>query len=127
MNLLLDTNAFLWFSEDNKKLSSTAKSFIEDSENICFVSIASIWEMAIKTSLNKLKVKIGFKNLLEEIKKNDFDLLNISFEHTLKITDLEFHHRDPFDRIIIAQSLVEHFSIISSDKIFDKYNIERIW
>ena len=127
MNLLLDTNAFFWFSEDNKKLSSKAKSFIENSENICFISIASIWEMAIKTSLNKLKVKIGFKNLLEEIKKNDFDLLNISFEHTLKITDLEFHHRDPFDRIIIAQSLVEHFSIISSDKIFDKYNIERIW
>jgi len=127
MNLLLDTNAFLWFSEDNKKLSSTAKSFIEDSENICFVSIASIWEMAIKTSLNKLKVKIGFKNLLEEIKKNDFDLLNISFEHTLKITDLEFHHRDPFDRILIAQSLVEDFKIITSDKIFDKYNIERIW
>jgi len=127
MNLLLDTNAFLWFSEDHKKLSSTAKSFIEDSENICFVSIASIWEMAIKTSLNKLKVKIGFKNLLEEIKKNDFDLLNISFEHTLKITDLEFHHRDPFDRILIAQSLVEDFKIITSDKIFDKYNIERIW
>ena len=83
--------------------------------------------MAIKTSLNKLKVKIGFKNLFEEIKKNDFDLLNISFEHTLKITDLEFHHRDPFDRILIAQSLVEDFKIITSDKIFDKYNIERIW
>ena len=112
---------------DNKKLSSKAKSFIEDSENICFVSIASIWEMAIKTSLSKLKVKIGFKNLLEEIKKNDFDLLNISFEHTLKTTDLEFHHRDPFDRILIAQSLVEDFKIITSDKIFDKYNIERIW
>ena len=83
--------------------------------------------MAIKISLNKLKIKIAFDKLLSEIENHGFDLLPISFEHTFKIVDLEFHHRDPFDRLLIAQSFVEEFVFLSSDVIFDKYGIERIW
>ncbi|MCD4745405.1 MAG: type II toxin-antitoxin system VapC family toxin [Bacteroidales bacterium] len=127
MNLILDTHTFIWFSEDDPLLSAKAKSLIEDSDNNCFVSTASIWEMAIKISLNKLKIKIEFKKLREEIINHDFDLIPISFEHTIIIKDLTFHHRDPFDRLLIAQSIVEEFSIISKDKIFDKYKIKRIW
>ncbi len=127
MNLILDTHTFIWFSEDEPRLSKKAKSLIENDENNCFVSIASIWEMAIKISLNKLKIKIEFKNLINEIKKHDFDILPISFEHTIIIKDLTFHHKDPFDRLLIAQSMVEEFRIISQDIIFDKYGIKRIW
>lgn len=106
MNLLLDTHALLWFSEDNPKLSTKVKSLIEDNDNNCFLSIASIWEMAIKVSLNKLKIKDAFNNLVNEIDKYDFLLLPISFEHTVELTKMDFHHRDPFDRLIIAQSII---------------------
>ena len=127
MEFLLDTHVFLWFSEDNLKLSKRAKSLIEDTDNKCLISIASIWEMAIKISLNKLKINIGFENLINELYKHDFDILPITFEHTVKLTTMDFHHRDPFDRILIAQSLFEDLSIISADIIFDKYDIKRIW
>ena len=127
MNLLLDTHTFLWFSEDNKSLSKNAKSLIEDIENNCIISIASLWEMAIKISLKKLKIKLDFKQMLEEINKHDFMLLPIDFEHTVELTSMEFHHRDPFDRLLIAQSIVENLTIISIDEIFDKYNVKRIW
>ena len=107
MNLILDTHSFIWFSEDDQNLSYKAKSLIEDSYNNCFVSIASIWEIAIKISLNKLKMKIKFEKLIEEIRKHDFDFLPISFEHALIIKDLPFHHRDPFDRLdFIGNNLI---------------------
>jgi len=127
MNLLLDTHTFLWFSDDNKKLSKNAKSLISDTENNCFISIGSFWEMAIKISLKKLKLKMDFKQMLEEIKKYDFMLLPIDFEHTVELTFLEFHHRDPFDRLLISQAKVENLPILSIDEIFDKYNVNRIW
>jgi PIN domain nuclease of toxin-antitoxin system len=127
MNLLLDTHAFLWFSEDSKNLSKTAKSIIEDAENNCFVSIASFWEMAIKISLKKLKISLDFKQLLEEAKRHDFMLLPIDFEHTAELTSMEFHHRDPFDRILIAQSKIANLTLISADEIFDSYDVKRAW
>jgi PIN domain nuclease of toxin-antitoxin system len=127
MNLLLDTHTFLWFSEDNKSLSHKAKSLIEDSQNNCIISIASIWEMAIKISLKKLNLKLDYKDLLEEIYKHDFILLPIEFEHTVELSSMKFHHRDPFDRLLAAQSKVENLAIISKDEIFDKYEIQRIW
>ena len=127
MNLLLDTHTFLWFSEDNKSLSHKAKSFIEDSQNNCIISIASLWEMAIKINLKKLNLKLDYKDLLEEIYKHDFILLPIEFEHTVELSSMKFHHRDPFDRLLAAQSKVENLTIISKDEIFDKYEIHRIW
>jgi PIN domain nuclease of toxin-antitoxin system len=83
--------------------------------------------MAIKVSLGRLKIKAGFNNLIDEINKHDFVILLISFEHTLELTSMDFHHRNPFDRLLIAQSIIEDLIIISADEIFDKYEIKRIW
>lgn len=127
MNLLLDTHTLLWFSENNPRLSQNAKSLIESEDNNCFISIASIWEMAIKTSLGKLTVKFGFNNLLNEIHQHGFDVLPIEFKHTILLTSMNFHHRDPFDRLLIAQSIVEDYALISNEEIFEKYEIKRIW
>ena len=127
MNPLLDTHTFLWFSEDNPRLSPKAKSTIEDTANNCFVSIASIWEMAIKISIGKLSLKIDFDELADELKKRNFDILPISLEHTFLVARLEFHHRDPFDRLLIAQTVAEEFSLVSNEETFDIYGIIRIW
>ena len=127
MNLLLDTHAFLWFSEDSPNLSKNSKSLIENSENNCLISIASLWEMAIKISLGKLKIKIEFKNMVDEIVNHNFTILPITFEHTVELSSLYFHHRDPFDRLLISQAIIENLTLISADEVFDKYEIKRIW
>jgi len=127
MKLLLDTHSFLWFSENNSKLSKTAKLLIEDLDNDCFVSTASFWEIAIKISLKKLKIKLDFKQLLEETLNHEFLILPIDFEHTVQIISMDFHHRDPFDRMLIAQAKVENLSIISIDEMFDRYDVNRLW
>ena len=127
MDLLLDTNAFLWFCEDNPKLSLTAKQYIENQNNTSFISMASLWEIAIKLSLGKIKLKIPFKKFIELVEDNGFKILSITFEHTLNVSQLEFHHRDPFDRLIISQGIVEDIPIISADSKFGNYNVDRIW
>jgi len=86
MDLLLDTNAFLWFCEDNPKLSSAAKQYIENQNNTSFVSMASLWEIAIKLSLGKIKLKIPFEKFIELVEDNGFKILSITFEHTLNVS-----------------------------------------
>jgi PIN domain nuclease of toxin-antitoxin system len=127
MDFLLDTNAFLWFSEDNPKLSPTAKKYIEDPNNYCYMSIASLWEISIKISLNKINLKISFEKFFRLIEDNGFKVLPITFEHTLQVSKLIFHHKDPFDRLIISQAIVEDVPIITSDEIFNSYKIKCIW
>lgn len=127
MDLLLDTNAFLWFCEDNPKLSSIGKQYIENPNNASFISMASLWEIAIKLSLGKLKFKISFDKFVELVEDNGFKILSITFEHALNVSKLEFHHRDPFDRLLISQGIVEDIPIITADTAFDKYKINRIW
>jgi PIN domain nuclease of toxin-antitoxin system len=99
MNLLLDTHTFIWFSEGNKALPNKAKELIEDINNTSFISMVSLWEMSIKISLNKLQIKIPFENLYNVIVENGFVVLPISFNHLVAQNKLEFHHRDPFDRL----------------------------
>ena len=127
MDLLLDTNAFLWFCEDNPKLSSTTKQYIENQNNTSFVSMASLWEIAIKLSLGKIKLKIPFEKFIELVEDNGFKILSITFEHTLNVSQLEFYHRDPFDRLIISKGIVEDIPIISADSKLDNYTVNRIW
>ena len=127
MDLLLDTNAFLWFCEDNPKLSSIGKQYIENPNNTSFISMASLWEIAIKLSLGKLKLKIPFDKFVELVEDNGLMILSITFEHALNVSKLEFHHRDPFDRLLISQGIVEDIPIITADTAFDKYKINRIW
>ena len=128
MKLLLDTHTFLWFINGDANLSAVARQLIEDHENECLLSIASLWELAIKISIGKLELNISFANLQEQhITGNAIDLLSISPTHLDVLKTLSFHHRDPFDRLIIAQSIVENVPILSRDITFDLYPIERRW
>lgn len=109
MNYLLDTHTFLWFLEGNERLLNKAKSIIENSKNTSFISIASVWEIAIKMSLGKLKLDVSLEDLKSEILKNNFEILSLDFEHILELNKLEEIHKDPFDRIIISQAIFENY------------------
>jgi PIN domain nuclease of toxin-antitoxin system len=127
MNLLLDTQALLWFVLDDSRLSATARESIVAAEMV-LVSPASLWEIAIKISLGKYALPIPFAAFWEQqLLINDFTLLPISVAHTARVADLPYHHRDPFDRLLIAQSLVEKIPVVSSDALFTDYGVERIW
>lgn len=127
MKLLLDTHAFIWFVEDDPNLPQKQKLLIEEPQNEIFLSIASLWEMAIKIQLKKLNINKSIKEIIDISIQNGFILLPILPEHIIQLSQLEFHHRDPFDRMIIAQGLAEKQIIIGKDIIFDKYNANRIW
>ncbi|MCH8318414.1 MAG: type II toxin-antitoxin system VapC family toxin [Bacteroidetes bacterium] len=127
MQYLIDTHAFIWYATGNKKLSKTARSII-DSNEVKFISIGSIWEMAIKVNIGKLDFKQPFQKIIsDQLKINDYILLNLELKHIFMASNLELHHRDPFDRIIISQAMVEKMPIVSNDDKFDKYEVERIW
>ena len=127
MEFLLDTHGLIWFINGDKQLPNNAKKLIKDIHNKCYVSVATIWEIAIKISLNKLDLNGGFSEISRIIVKYDFELLPISIEHIAEIINLDFHHRDPFDRIIIAQGKVENIPVVTKDKIFERYQIDTIW
>ena len=128
MNYLLDTHTFLWFLTDDPQLSRKGKSVIDDPETNKYVSIASFWEIAIKLSKGKLELTQPFSTLMAQMELNGFELLSISFEHTLELSTLPHHHGDPFDRIIISQAITEKYIAISRDKNFDKYNgLQLLW
>ena len=124
---LLDTHTFIWFIEGDKLLSDKALSAINDGADFNFVSIASIWEIAIKLNIEKLKLQTSFLGIQKKMDENGFKLLPVNFEHTLILRDLPLHHRDPFDRMIIAQSITENLTIISKDKNFSLYPIKLLW
>jgi PIN domain nuclease of toxin-antitoxin system len=128
VNLLLDTHAFLWFLNNDKLLSGTARQLIEDAANHKLVSIATCWEIAIKVSVGKLSLGEPATTFLpRELATNHFDLLAIELRHATFVESLPMHHRDPFDRLLIAQSLVEAIPIVSGDSILDSYGVRRLW
>lgn len=117
----------LWFINDNPSISSKARLLIVSPENIIYLSAASVWEMAIKISLGKLEAPSPFANFVnEQLRKNSISLLEIKTQHAGKVVMLPFHHRDPFDRLIIAQAASEGIPIIGSI-VFDSYEVERLW
>jgi PIN domain nuclease of toxin-antitoxin system len=122
MDLLLDTHPFIWFLNGDNQLKLHLKSIISDTSNRCFVSIASLWEIALKSKLGKLELKGEFNRIADFLADNDIELLPITFEHLQRLMQLDFHHRDPFDRIIIAQALTEGLPIATKDEIF--HNME---
>ena len=131
MQFLIDTHVFLWFVSNAKELSQTARTFIEDGNNTIFLSIASLWEISIKTALKKLSIKGTYESVIDDVTDNSIQILPITFAHTVEQNRQPFHHRDPFDRIIISQAIVENMNFISADTIFDDYlkgtSIKRIW
>jgi PIN domain nuclease of toxin-antitoxin system len=128
MNILLDTHAFLWFVEDSPRLSEPARVMIESSDSQPFISMASLWEIAIKISLGKLQLKQPYEIFIpEHLTVNGIGVLNLSLEHVAAIATLPFHHRDPFDRSIAVQAQIENMPLISADPAFDLYSVKRIW
>jgi len=128
MRALLDTNSFLWFIVGDGRLSVTARDFIADLNNELILSAASLWEIAIKVSLGKLELLRPFAELIpDQLKENEVRVLHIKLSHLSVVVELPFHHRDPFDRLIIAQSISEDLPLISSDRFFAKYPVEVIW
>jgi PIN domain nuclease of toxin-antitoxin system len=124
--VLLDTHAFLWWTQNDSRLSKPARGAIVDSDRR--LSLASCWELAIKVSLKR----IGFDQplnqfLTEQMLANGISLLPIEFRHVMRLAQLPFHHRDPFDRLLVAQALEEGLSLVSADPAFDAYGVARIW
>ncbi|WP_341524544.1 type II toxin-antitoxin system VapC family toxin [Nostoc sp. UHCC 0302] len=128
MKLLLDTHTFIWYVTDNSKLSNTVLALINDENNQILLSIASLWEIAIKQSIGKLAFNLPFEIFItQQLSLNDFSLLDIKVSHVAIVATLPLHHRDPFDRLLIAQALVENIHILSADTIFDAYSTRRLW
>ena len=128
MRLLLDTHTFIWYVTDNPRLSAHVKLVIEDENNEKLVSIASIWEMAIKHSIGRLNFSLPFIEFVrQQLTVSNIGLLEINLQHIEVVASLPLHHRDPFDRLIIAQSMAEQIPILSVDAIFDAYAIARVW
>jgi PIN domain nuclease of toxin-antitoxin system len=128
VRVLLDTHALLWFLLGDRRLSRHAASLIMDLHNEIIVSPASCWEIAIKVSLGKYTLKEDFTTFMErEIKTNLLTLLPITVRHVAAVVDMPFHHRDPFDRLLVAQATVEDVPILSCDAALDRYGVTRIW
>ena len=127
MQLLLDTHTFIWFISGDKALPKKVVAIIKNVDNKCFISIASIWEIAIKSSLNKLTLKSGFNKISDFLSENDIEILPITFEHLQTVLSLKYHHRDPFDRLIISQGLVENLTLVTKDEHFKSYTDKILW
>ena len=127
MKVLLDTYTFLWFIDDNPQLSQKAKALLE-ADNELLLSIASLWGIVIKLSLGKLTVEMPTEVLMtQQLTRNDIDVLPITVDHLVMVATLPLHHRDPFDRLLIAQAIVEQIPIVSVDPAFDAYPVQRLW
>lgn len=128
MRYLLDTHAFLWWILDDARLSTTARHLIEDGNNDIHLSAASAWEIAIKAQIGKLPLPANPEIFVsEQIIRNGFSPLNISISHALHTHQLSRLHSDPFDRILVAQSLLEKMPILSSDALIKQYPVETRW
>ncbi len=127
MKYLLDTHTFLWFLQNDDRLSTQIRNTIENNKDI-YISIVSLWEIAIKLSIQKLNLtNRTIEDLFNSCREKDFSILNITFEHIKNIIDLPLIHRDPFDRMLIAQAKVENMTLVTCDKYIPQYPIKTAW
>jgi PIN domain nuclease of toxin-antitoxin system len=127
MKLLLDTHTFLWFIDDNPRLSQRAKALLE-SDADSLLRVGSLWEISIKVSIGKLSLAQPFDTFVpQQLADNDIEILPISLAHLGAVSTLPFHHRDPFDRLLVAQAMTEQVPIVSADTAFDAYSVKRLW
>ena len=127
MAILLDTHAFLWFVSGDHQLPSSVRDQIKDIEQPCFLSAASLWEITIKKHLGKLTLDISLEELFDFTNRNQIEIVQITFDHLLTLSELPNHHSDPFDRLIISQAISENLILISRDKIIKKYKVKQQW
>lgn len=124
---LLDTHTLIWFINGNTTLPNKVRQVIEANDAVNFVSIASLWEISVKVSLGKLELKTTYSKIYDQLIDNGFELLPITFEDTLIVSGLPFVHRDPFDRLIIAQAMNNNLTILSKDQHFSSYEVPVLW
>ena len=125
MRILLDTHIFIWWDSDPDKLSSTAKVHCESEDNTLVLSVASVWEMQIKQQLGKLTLRQPLAELIaDQQKTNGFEILPITLSHVLALDQLPLHHKDPFDRLLIAQAKNEDMSLLTADDVMKQYEVE---
>jgi PIN domain nuclease of toxin-antitoxin system len=128
VRVLIDTHVFLWWVSGTRKLPPRAARLIQEPENVCLISLASVWEMAIKVSLGKLTLAQPVERfVVEQLAANSFEALEIRLAHLAHVEDLPRHHGDPFDRLLVAQSLEENLPLVTADPVFRRYGIKRIW
>ncbi len=127
MNYLIDTQALIWFVEGNAQLKLKARKVIEDPSIPVFTSIASIWEMGIKISIGKLQLSQSLPDFVAQLQKDNIGILGIQPVHVFELLSLPHFHKDPFDRIIIAQAMVDGFEVITSDEAFKDYPVIIHW
>ena len=127
MKFLIDTHVLVWYLDGNKKLRDKTRDLINDDDNVIIVSIASLWELAIKINLKKINTEINLPDVQAYILEREFTMLNIYFKHLNALTALPTHHGDPFDRLLIAQALTEDLTIISADEEFRAYPVSVVW
>jgi PIN domain nuclease of toxin-antitoxin system len=127
VNYLADTHACIWFFEGNNKLSKKARKIMNAFGNHIFVSIASVWELAIKISIGKMDFEGNSKGFISTIAEHDFELLEIEPQHIQIVETLPFHHRDPFDRLLVATAMAERMPIITVDDNIPLYDVECLW
>jgi PIN domain nuclease of toxin-antitoxin system len=128
MRALLDTHTFIWLDNDPGKLSETVAALCSDKENVLFLSIASVWEMQIKLKLGKLTLPLALdKTIAEQRQANGLHLLPIELRHVLALDVLPDHHKDPFDRLLIAQAKAEGLTLITNDPVITKYPVTVAW
>lgn len=127
MRLLLDTHTLLWFYGGDEALPTNLKDFIRNPTNDCYVSIASLWEITIKIGLGKLSIGAPITELFSFMERNQFWVLPIELHHLLQLQQLPNHHKDPFDRLIIAQAKAENLPIATKDQFFSYYGLTILW
>jgi len=128
MNLLLDSHSFVWWRDEPRKLSPTAFAEISNLNNDVFLSVVTVWELQIKIALNKFTIKGGLENAIkDEQQNNGFQILPVQLSHALHLENLPLHHKDPFDRLLISQAIVENMTLVSVDANFAKYQVNLLW
>lgn|SRR5262245_21548941 len=127
MKVLLDTHAFIWWDSDPSLLSSTALAVCRDPANTLLLSVASVWEMQIKSQLSKLNLGLALRDIVEAQQQNGLLLLEIRLEHVLAVDALPMPHKDPFDRILAAQAIAEGAVLLTADAIFGQYPVNVVW
>lgn len=128
MKLLLDTHTFLWLNDDVGGLSENVKSIFAEGIHDFYLCMVSAWEMQIKNQLGKLELSVGVEEMINKNRQeNNIRLLQIDLPHIGQLSQLPQHHKDPFDRIIIAQAMLENMAIVSIDQVFSEYGVRIYW
>ena len=128
MNLILDTHTFLWWDSEPSQLSERVLNLCYDQNNTLILSVVSVWEIQIKSQLGKLKLHMPLAELVKSQQhRNNFQLLSAELDHILALDTLPFHHKDPFDRLLIAQANIEDAVLLSKDRAFSAYSVQAIW